>query len=221
MKKFVQNGPSCFQKCDTAETFLSLDGTVECMGCSMQIDGGRLHIGGMTVEVCKNIDHIGGGFWIASLAMACFIDAKPEMFLGKRIIELGGGVGVPSLLLGKMGCDVVLSDIDIGLCQDAVARNGSTVKTMALDWEDGVEGEYDVAIACDCLYRHNDADFVKAVKCCNAGTVILVNSERDGIDEAIYAIEEMYDTCDVRDIAVEYKGMQADLKLVVATRNKI
>ena len=48
------------------------------------------------------LDVIGGELWEASLLLCAYIVLNIDKFYGNRVLELGSGVGLPGLLLGKL-----------------------------------------------------------------------------------------------------------------------
>lgn len=45
--------------------------------------------------------------WLASLYMSDFIISKREKFIGKRVLELGAGVGLTSIIAAKYADNVI------------------------------------------------------------------------------------------------------------------
>jgi predicted nicotinamide N-methyase len=90
--------------------------------------------------------------WPAGLALA---RALPEDLGGVRVVELGCGLGVPSLVAAARGARVTAVDwakdaIEL-LCENA-ARNGLELHAVHADWRT-FEGEFDLALAADVLYE--------------------------------------------------------------------
>jgi predicted nicotinamide N-methyase len=95
-----------------------------------------------------------------------FIFAQPQRVAGARVVELGAGLGVTSILLEKMGCcrRVLATDG----CPDTVALFQENMRDNACDeavlvakelmWGEGAEeeedvGAYDVILASDVIYE--------------------------------------------------------------------
>jgi predicted nicotinamide N-methyase len=85
---------------------------------------------------------------------------------GKRVVELGCGLALPSLAAARAGAIVTATDG----CDEALAlveanarRNGLVVATQRLDWfEPGELGRFDLVLASDVLYeRHSVAALLK------------------------------------------------------------
>jgi predicted nicotinamide N-methyase len=92
--------------------------------------------------------------WPASRALA---DVLPVDLLGQRVVELGCGLGVPSLVAAARGALVTATDWSedaIALLRRNAGRNGLDVKAVVHDWrDDWPEGRFDLAIASDIVYE--------------------------------------------------------------------
>lgn len=95
--------------------------------------------------------------WPAGLALAA---ALPESLRGRRVVELGCGLALPSLVAAARGADVVATDWS----QDAVElvrlnaeRNGIRLRAELADWADWrLGGEWELVLAADILYEHRN-----------------------------------------------------------------
>lgn len=79
---------------------------------------------------------------------------------GKRILEIGCGLGLASLVLRRRGADIVASDrhplTEVFLAYNAALNAMPAVPYRRLDWDqpnDGL-GRFDVIIGSDVLYEH-------------------------------------------------------------------
>jgi predicted nicotinamide N-methyase len=77
--------------------------------------------------------------WPASLALA---EALPDMS-GLRVVELGCGLGLPSLVAAARGAEV-------------------TVRAERRDWREPWAEQFDLALAADVLYEHRNVEPVLA-----------------------------------------------------------
>ncbi len=105
-----------------------------------------------------------GIVWPASQILAAEI--KPINFTGKRILEIGCGIGLASLVLHKMGADITASDYH-PRAQEFLDRNVSDnnlppIKFQRIDFENENQalGKFDLIIASDILYQPHHAKFV-------------------------------------------------------------
>lgn len=88
---------------------------------------------------------------------------------GKRILELGCGIGLASLVLQRRGADVVASDAhplaEVFLAYNAALNGLPAVHYRQLRWDMPLPtlGMFDVIIASDVLYERGHAELIDAV----------------------------------------------------------
>ena len=100
--------------------------------------------------------------WPAGLALA---EALPERLDGVRVVELGCGLGVPSLVAAARGARVTALDWAadaITLLRENAARNGIALAAVHADWR-AFDGEYDLALAADVLYEARNVEPLAAL----------------------------------------------------------
>jgi predicted nicotinamide N-methyase len=95
--------------------------------------------------------------WPAATALAASL---PEV-AGLRVVELGCGLGIPSLVAAAWGADVTAIDwaadaIEL-LCENA-DRNGLTLRAEVRDWREPWTERFDVALAADVLYERRNVE---------------------------------------------------------------
>src|SRR4051812_30721284 len=99
--------------------------------------------------------------WRSGVALARELDGLDEGHLaGRRVVELGCGLAVPSLASARAGADVLATDAS-GDALALVARNarvnGVPVETARIDWDDPGElfarAPFDLVLASDVLYE--------------------------------------------------------------------
>ena len=96
--------------------------------------------------------------WRSGVTLAAVVD---ELELrGRRVVELGCGLGAPSLAAARAGADVLATDVDneaLELLRRSAELNDLAVRTARIDWsapEGLVEmGPFDLALAADVLYE--------------------------------------------------------------------
>lgn len=99
-----------------------------------------------------------GVLWPSSIALSEFIGEHPELVKGKKVLELGCGLGLPSLISSHLGGDVLATDYHPDV-EEYYLRNcrHSSVKSsyMRLNWREGTEdiGKFDTVIGSDVLYE--------------------------------------------------------------------
>jgi predicted nicotinamide N-methyase len=96
--------------------------------------------------------------WRSGVALAR--ELAGEDLRGLRVVELGCGLGIPSIAAARGGAEVIATDGDIdalGLVRRNAQANGVEVETAALDWADPDElvdrGPFDLVLASDVLYE--------------------------------------------------------------------
>lgn len=112
--------------------------------------------------------------WPSSRALARWlVRHQPEA--GTRVIELGCGLGLPSLVLHQIGIDVVATDYEpqalAFTAANAVHNNLPPLKTALLDWRSAAEyqresggARFDLALIADAFYEpHNVRALVDAL----------------------------------------------------------
>jgi predicted nicotinamide N-methyase len=95
--------------------------------------------------------------WPASIALAT---ALPEV-AGLRVVELGCGLGVPSLLAAARGADVTATDwapAAVDLLRENAARNGLELRAEVRDWREPWAERFDLVLAADVLYERRNVD---------------------------------------------------------------
>jgi predicted nicotinamide N-methyase len=95
--------------------------------------------------------------WPAGLALA---EALPEDLAGVRVVELGCGLGVPSLVAAARRAEVTAvdwADDAIELLRDNAARNSLALEAVRGDWR-SFDGAFDLALAADVLYEARNVE---------------------------------------------------------------
>lgn len=90
--------------------------------------------------------------WPAARALA---EAVPEVS-GLRVVELGCGLGLPSLVAAAKGARATGSDWSpdaIDLLRKNASRNGLELRAEVRDWREPWNARFDLALAADVLYE--------------------------------------------------------------------
>lgn len=100
--------------------------------------------------------------WPSGVALARHLIALD--LEGRRVVELGCGLGLPSLAAALAGADVLATDWSpdaLAFAARNAARNGATVRTALLRWEQASalrhERAFDLALGADVLYEARHA----------------------------------------------------------------
>jgi predicted nicotinamide N-methyase len=96
--------------------------------------------------------------WRSGVALARALDRAD--LTGKRVVELGCGLGVASLAAARAGAVVLATDIEaepLELLGRNAADNGLDVETAVVDWSEPASllerAPFDLAIAADVVYE--------------------------------------------------------------------
>jgi predicted nicotinamide N-methyase len=96
--------------------------------------------------------------WRSGVALARELDGEP--LRGLRVVELGCGLGVPSLAAARAGASVLATDESteaLELVERSAGANRLRVETAAVDWAspDALleRAPFDLALAADVLYE--------------------------------------------------------------------
>jgi predicted nicotinamide N-methyase len=110
--------------------------------------------------------------WPAGLALA---NALPGELAGRRVVELGCGLGVPSLVAAARGAAVTAID----WAADAAAllrrngeRNGIRLEAVHADWR-RFGGSFDLVLGADLLYERRNGEALLEVLPALAPEVLL------------------------------------------------
>jgi predicted nicotinamide N-methyase len=113
--------------------------------------------------------------WPSALALARAIGARS---LGaRRVVELGCGLGLPSIAAALQGARVLATDWSpdaVAMAADNARRNGAELETLVCSWSDPApiveRGPWDLVLAADVLYEARDVDPLLSVLPLLAGT---------------------------------------------------
>ena len=78
--------------------------------------------------------------WASARAMLLFLQKEPGWVENKLVLEIGAGIGLPSLLIAKYASQIIISDYDIDaveLLQQNILHLGLVnAEARCLDWND-------------------------------------------------------------------------------------
>jgi predicted nicotinamide N-methyase len=99
--------------------------------------------------------------WPSGVALARQLDGRA--LRGVRVLELGCGLGLPSIVAALAGGRVLATDWSstaLDLLEHNARRNGAAVETLRADWSRPDEliarGPYPLVLAADVLYERRD-----------------------------------------------------------------
>ena len=95
--------------------------------------------------------------WPAARALA---EVLPDVS-GLRVVELGCGLGLPSLVAAAKGASVTAIDWSpdaVELLLANAARNGLELRAEVRDWREPWDERFDLALAADVLYERRNVE---------------------------------------------------------------
>lgn len=107
--------------------------------------------------------------WPSALALACVLERAP--LAGTRLLELGCGLGLPSLVAAARGAGVTATDWSphaVRAVADNAARNGLDLCAETLRWdsagqhEPSRESRFDLVVGSDLLYEARNGPWLLA-----------------------------------------------------------
>lgn len=121
--------------------------------------------------------------WPSGLVLADTLERLP--LAGKRILELGCGLGLPSLAAAARGADVLATDWSadaIALLRRNATRNGLELTAEAVRWDEPErllhEAPWDLVVAADVLYERRNAGPLLELLPGLTGEALLVDPSR-------------------------------------------
>ncbi len=136
--------------------------------------------------------------WDSALALAGHLSARFPDLAGRRVVELGCGLGLPSLVAARCGAETLATDFhpdcEIFLRRNA-AQNGVTLGFRRLDWAALPEDlpAFDLVLASDVLYHAASLPHLVAAAarlCADHGTILLADPGRDRLQQAVHAFAD-------------------------------
>jgi predicted nicotinamide N-methyase len=118
--------------------------------------------------------------WPSALALADVVADRDVR--GLAVLELGCGLGLPSLVAARGGARVLATDWAdeaLELLRANAALNGVALETLRLDWrEPGAVGTFDLVLAADVLYERRYVDVLAELMPRLGGEVLLADPGR-------------------------------------------
>lgn len=76
--------------------------------------------------------------WPSAIAMAQFLEANPQCYVQRMVLELGAGLGLPALVTAPLAAQVVISDLEpqaVATIRQSIHHHGyQNCKAVILDW---------------------------------------------------------------------------------------
>jgi predicted nicotinamide N-methyase len=108
--------------------------------------------------------------WPSGVALARHVTGMGVELAGARVLELGCGLGLPSIAAARAGAAVVATDWSVdalALLRDNAARNTVELELVEARWSDhrlfaGL-GRFDLVLAADVLYEQRNVEEILAL----------------------------------------------------------
>jgi len=121
--------------------------------------------------------------WPSALELAAVVASRG--LAGVRVLELGCGLGVPSLAAARAGADVVATDWAedaVALLRENARRNGIGLETQVVDWSRPEpllqHAPFDLVLAADVLYERRYVDVLLELLPRLGGEILLAEPGR-------------------------------------------
>ena len=112
------------------------------------------------LDAVDSLEHMPYGFllWESALGLARLLVEQPERVVGKRVLELGCGVGFPGLVAQWLGAEVWQTDHQQGALKlaetNALQNEVTGIERFPADWRNwNLKERYDVLMGADILYE--------------------------------------------------------------------
>ena len=137
--------------------------------------------------------------WRSGVALAEKLDRGG--LLGRRVVELGCGLGVPSLAAARAGASVLATDIDpdaLRLLEHNAHANDLELETAVIDWANPepllARAPFDLVIAADLLYEDTAVDHLRSLMPKLAPQALLADPGRPAGDELLDRLDHSVET---------------------------
>jgi len=143
-----------------------------------------------------------GTLWPAGRALAAHLGERPAQVRGRRVIEIGCGLGLPALVAARLGAHVLASDAHPDVL--ALLRRNAALNDVVITYRPGdvadpdalvaALGTADLVLASDVAY---DADLAAAVApalarlCRPGGQILLADPGRPLFQSVVNALEAL------------------------------
>ena len=135
--------------------------------------------------------------WPSSIALSEYVLENQEEFAGKKILELGCGLGLVGIVASSLGAEVIFTDYDshaLRFTEENFKRNFNREATVQIfDWRNpGYSESFDIIMAADIIYEKRWLEPVLNVldkKLAETGAAYIANPDRT-VSRALYKMIE-------------------------------
>ncbi len=152
------------------------------------------------LESVTEVEHVPYGFllWESAVALATWLHHQPTLVRGKRVLELGAGVGLAGMIARHLGAQVWQTDhrADVlALAAHNARQNQVPVpQQFTADWRNWQRAEtYDLILGADILYEramHEHLALIFQRNLAPAGLLVLSDPSRPQALDLIAALED-------------------------------
>ena len=135
--------------------------------------------------------------WPSGVALAKAI--ADRSLRGARVLELGCGLGLPSLAAALGGGRVLATDWSpsaIELLEDNAARNGARLETAIVRWEEPgallERAPWDLVLAADVIYERRNVPVLADLLPRLGGEVLLADPGRPALDDFLALVGSVW-----------------------------
>ncbi len=136
--------------------------------------------------------------WESAQALAEFVVEQQEFFAGRRVLELGCGLGLPALCAGKCGAQVTAADFhpdNRAFFLRNAALNGLTgIEYWQFDWRNpGPERQFEIILGSDLIYEKEMLEPLVACVCrylTPGGRFFFADPGRNALQRAVTLFEQ-------------------------------
>ena len=136
--------------------------------------------------------------WPSARALAEHLVTRYTSLAGERVLELGCGLGLPSIIAARLGATVTASDYhpcNARFLQRNAQTNSVEIEYLSMDWnQPASDHKYDLILGSDLLYdrRHVPA----MVHCATShatpdATILLADPGRDALQETVDCFHDL------------------------------
>ena len=162
--------------------------------------------------------------WPSSIALLDVLKAHPHLIENKHVIEIGAGIGLPSLMMADVAKSIQISDYNleaVELLQKNIAQlQLRNVQALQLDWNNLPENIHpEVVILSDINYDPTQFETLKKIieKFINQGcTIILSTPQRIMASPFVIAISAFI-IADYEEL-VDENGVNQEISILVLSK---